>query len=267
MTSYPWGSALVTGASSGIGEAMVRRLGGAGVPTVAVARRADRLAALAAEVPGVEVLVADLFTADGLARVGERLTDAARPVDLLVNNAGFGHSGAFVDVTIDASVGQVELNITALVHLSRVALPGMIVRGHGGVLNVSSVASFQPAPYGAVYAATKAFVTSFTEALHEELRATGLTATVLCPGYTRTEFMAVSGSASDAADLPAFAWLTADQVAADGLTAAAAGRALVVPGPQYKAFVAVSGLVPRAFKRRVAGMVGRRSNGTSNRRS
>jgi len=176
-----------------------------------------------------------------------------------VNNAGFGHSGAFAGEPLAASVGQIELNVTALVHFTRAALPGMIERRRGGVLNVSSVAGFQPAPYGAVYAATKAFVTSFTEALHEELRGTAVTATALCPGYTRTEFMAVSGSADEAGEPPAFAWLTAEQVAADGLAAAAAGRAVVVPGLQYKAFVASSAVVPRSVKRRVAGMLGRRS--------
>jgi short-subunit dehydrogenase len=258
MTVWPWSGALVTGASSGIGEAMARQLGAAGVPTVIVARRADRLEALAAEVPGLEVLVADLLTPAGIAAVAARLADAARPVDLLVNNAGFGRSGRFVEVDADASAEQVELNVTALVRLTRAALPALVARGRGAVLNVSSVAGFQPGPGAAVYAATKAFVTSFTESLHEELRGTGVTATALCPGYTRTEFQEVSGAVDDVAKLPSFAWLAADQVARDGLRDAAAGRVLSIPGTQYKAFVAAGSVVPRTLKRRIAGWVGER---------
>jgi uncharacterized protein len=258
MTVWPWSSALVTGASSGIGEAIARQLGAAGVPTVIVARRADRLEALAAEVRSLEVLVADLLTPEGVAAVAARLSDAERPVDLLVNNAGFGRSGRFADVDADASADQVELNVTALVRLTRAALAGLVARGHGAVLNVSSVAGFQPGPGSAVYSATKAFVTSFTESLHEELRGTGVTATALCPGFTRTEFQQVSGAVDDVAKVPPFAWLAADRVARDGLRAAAAGRVLSIPGKQYQAFVAASSVVPRTVKRRVAGWVGAR---------
>ncbi len=252
---HPWSTALVTGASSGIGEAFARLLAGAGVPTVVVARRRDRLEALARALPGVEVLVADLTTEDGIAAVEDRL---ASGVDLLVNNAGFGTSGRFAEIDPARITAEVTLNVVALTRLTRAALPGMLARGRGWVLNVSSVVSFQAAPNLATYAATKAFVTSLTEALHEELRGTGVRATALCPGLTRTEFQQVSGGAGLTERLPGFAWMTAEQVARAGLADAAAGRALSVPGVHNKATVVASGLLPRAVTRRVAGAVTRR---------
>jgi hypothetical protein len=252
---------LVTGASSGIGEAMVRRLAGAGVATVVVARRVSRLKGLAKELtdePGaVEVLAADLSSRSGLARVADRLTDPDRPVDLLVNNAGFGTSGRVAEIDPDRLRAEIGVNVLALTVLTRAALSVMMARRRGWILNVSSVASFQPAPGLAVYAATKAYVTSFTEALHEELRGSGVRATVLCPGLTRTEFIEVSRGSNPAtteASYPAMAWLSADEVAGEGLADIARGKALSVPGPQYKALVATSGFVPRGMMRRMSGV-------------
>jgi short-subunit dehydrogenase len=260
--NYPFRSALVTGASSGIGEAVVRRLAADGVTAVVVARREDRLRALADELEGVEVLPADLTDERSLARVRRRLSDGGRPIDLLVNDAGFGTSGLVADLDPARLRDEIRVNVLALTSLTTAALPGMIERQRGWVLNVSSVAGFQAVPGLAVYAATKAFVTSFTEALHEELRGTGVRATALCPGLTRTEFIDVSrGIATGSAGLadvatrhPDPAWLTADAVAAEGLRDVARGRALSIPGLQYKALVATTLFVPRSIKRRVTGL-------------
>lgn len=248
-----WRSALVTGASSGIGEALVRRLAAQGVACTVVARRADRLAALAAELPGIEPLVADLTTADGVARVAERVGDADRPLDLVVNNAGFGTSGRFQDLDPDRLAREIALNVEAVVRLTRAALPPMLARREGHVLNVSSVAGFQAAPGLAVYAATKSFVTAFGESVHEELRGSGVTVTTLCPGLTRTEFQSVSSSAERSARFPGLAWMSADQVAARALRDVRRGRVLSIPGPLYRLLVAGSGALPRSVVRRSVG--------------
>ena len=256
-SSLPFTSALVTGASSGIGEAMVEVLGEAGIPTVIVARRRDRLDELAARFEHIEVLDADLTTADGLAGVAARVADAALPIDLLVNNAGFGTSGDFHELDVDRLDREVQLNIAALTRLTHTALAAMIPRGRGYVLNVSSVASFQPAPKLAVYAATKAYVTSLTESLHEEVRGTGVHVTALCPGLTRTEFQSVSNSDSYAGQYPTFAWLEAREVAQAGLDDVARGKALSVPGLLYKGMVTGSSVMPRGLARRLASLVQR----------
>lgn len=252
--SFPFRTALVTGASSGIGDAMARLLAADGVHTVVVARRADRLEALAGTLGGVEALPADLTSSDGLRAVAERLTDPSRPIDLLVNNAGFGTSGAFHSLDADRLDQEIQLNIAALTRLSRVAAGVMAERRAGWILNVSSVASFQPGPGLAVYAATKAYVTSLSEALHEELRPHGVKVTNLCPGLTRTEFISVSSGEANAARYPAAAWLTAEQVAARGLSDAAKGRATSIPGLAYQGLVTGSRLVPRSAMRRIAGI-------------
>ena len=255
--SGSWKRALVTGASSGIGEAMVRQLAADGVPVVVVARRADRLHAMASEMSGIDVLAADLTDADAIAAVIARLEIDDEPIDLLVNNAGFGTSGKVAEIDPARSADEIELNVKALVRLTQAALPGMLRRRRGWILNVSSVVSFQAAPDLAVYAATKAFVTSFTEGLHEELRGTGVHATALCPGLTRTEFQSVS-SVGEVGTYPPFAWMSADDVAASGLRAAAHGKAIQVPGPLNKAVVAASSVSPRAVTRRLAGWVSAR---------
>jgi short-subunit dehydrogenase len=264
VTGYPFRSALVTGASSGIGEAFVRRLAADGVATVVVARREDRLQALAAELAGVEVLVADLATDDGVADVGARLVDVAHPIDLLVNNAGFGTSGNVAGLEPERLADEIRVNALALTTLTALAVRPMVARRRGWLLNVSSVAGFQAVPGFAVYSATKAYVTSFTEALHEELRGTGVQATVLCPGLTRTEFTDVSRNVIPEGErrdpwYPAAAWLTPEAVAAQGLRDVANGVVVSVPGMAYRAFVAGSALVPRGLRRRLAGQV--RSSG------
>ncbi len=257
--TYPFRTALVTGASSGIGEAMVRRLHADGVTVVVVARRKGRLRALADELGEVEVLAADLADPDAVAVVARRVANRRRPVDLLVNNAGFGTSGSVAELDPDRLADEIRVNVLALTRLTTAALPTMLERERGWVLNVSSIAGFQAVPGLSVYAATKAYVTSFTEGLHEELRGTAVRATALCPGLTRTEFIEVSRGASSSSAATALrstepAWLSADEVAVEGLRDVARGRALSVPGLSYKALVTTSGFVPRGLKRRVTGL-------------
>jgi short-subunit dehydrogenase len=257
MGSFPFTSALVTGASSGIGEVMVRQLAGAGVPTVVVARRAERLQALADEFDGIEVLVADLVTAEGQAAVVSRITDPDAPIELVVNNAGFGSNGPFHEIDPDRLADEVELNVAALTRISNAALGAMVPRGRGWLLNVSSVASFQPAPDLAVYAATKAYVTSLTESIHEEVRGRGVRVTALCPGLTKTEFQTVSNTEQYADQFPGFTWTSPDEVARTGLRDVVAGRAISVPGVLYRSIVTAGDFVPRGLKRRLSGLVQR----------
>jgi short-subunit dehydrogenase len=269
--TFPWERALVTGASSGIGRAMARHLAAGGVDLVAVARDGARLEALAGEVgaagpgrgagdgvPGVdvEVLVADLADAAQLAAVEKRLADGDRPVDLLVNNAGFGTYGDFAQLDIDTEEREIAVNVTALVRLTHAALGGMLSRGRGSVLNVSSVAGLQATPGNATYGATKAFVASFGEAVHEELAGTGVSLTTVLPGFTRTEFQERAGT--DGRQIPGPAWQSAEEVAALALDAARAGKAWLVPGVLNKVMVAAAGPIPRGLKRKVAARAARR---------
>jgi len=253
MAKYPFTCALVTGASSGIGYEMSVQLATSGVRVITVARRRDRLEELARQFKNVEVLVADLTSDAGLATVEARILDAsATPIDLVVNNAGFGSSGLMHEIDADRLSREVQLNIGALTRLSHAAIRAMVPRGRGYLLNVSSVASFQPSPKLAVYGATKAYVTSLTEALHEEMRGTGVRVTALCPGLTRTEFQSISSTERYSRDFPEFAWLDATDVARAGLRDVARGRVLSVPGALYKALVTVSDLMPRAVVRRIS---------------
>ena len=244
-----WNSALVTGASAGIGEAMARILGDAGVACVLVARRDDRLREIAGKYPNFEVLAADLFTDEGVRTVEERILDAGRPIDLVVNNAGFGTSGYFDEIDPDRLDREIGLNVRALTRLSHAAMRAMRERKRGWILNVSSVAGFQAGPMLSVYSATKAYVTNFSEGLHEEAKRHGVVVTALCPGLTRTEFQSVSNTTEFQSNFPAFAWCTPEMVAKTGLEGCAKGRALSVPGGIYKGLVVGSGLLPRGVKR------------------
>ncbi|WP_131736198.1 SDR family NAD(P)-dependent oxidoreductase [Actinomadura roseirufa] len=235
-------TALVTGASSGIGESFARLLAGRGADLVIVARRAGRLDGLARELVeryrvAVEVLAADLTDPVQRGEVERRLR--ADPVELLVNNAGHGAFGAFAELPLDDHLAEIELNVGALVRLTHAAVPGMVERGRGGVLNVASMAGFAPSPGSATYGATKAYVISFSESLHSEVAGTGVHVTALCPGFTRTR--------DDAPSNPL--WLRREAVARAGLEAVAAGRALCVPGAQYKAALPALKLMPRPLVR------------------
>lgn len=236
---------------------MVTMLAAAGIPTVVVARRADRLTELQQRYGCIEVLVADLQTPDGVAAVEARIVDTERPIDLVVNNAGFGTSGPFHESRIERLADEVALNVVALTRLSHAALRTMIPRGRGYLLNVSSMVSFQPAPSLAVYTATKAYVTSLTESLQLEARGTGVTVTALCPGLTRTEFQSISSSESYAGQYPAFLWTSVDLVARCGLDGVAEGKVLAIPGWQYRLMGIVVGALPRRAVRWLSGRVQR----------
>jgi short-subunit dehydrogenase len=250
--SFPFGTALVTGASSGLGELTADVLASAGVVTVVVARRADRLEALAARHGNIEVLVADLSTDAGQERVAARIADVERPIELVVNNAGFGTSGTFHELDAERLGDEIEVNVAALTRLSHAALAAMVPRRRGWLLNVSSVAGFQPAPRLAVYAATKAYVTSLSESLHEEVRESGVHVTALCPGLTRTEFQSVSNTDRYSDDYPSAAWTSPELVVRTGLDDVVANKAISVPGTQYKVLSALTNVTPRWIRRKAS---------------
>jgi len=240
---------------------MARRLAADGHDLVIVARGRERLETLARDLDGnhgvaVEVLPADLTDGSDLATVEARVADYDRPVDVLVNNAGFGTVGEFADMPIDREASEIALNVTALVRITHAAIVPMRERGSGKILNVSSLAAQQPTAGMATYGATKAFVTSFTLAVREEVRGSGVVVTVLCPGFTRTEFQVRAGG--DKTTVPGPLSQSADQVAKAGLEALAKGHAVVVSGwPNWVAAKATR-VVPAGLTRRVAGFVMRR---------
>ncbi len=258
--AVPWSSALITGASAGIGEALAEQLASRGVGRlVLVARRGDRLRALGEELlrrhgTEVEVLEADLCDPAARARVEQRLAEEApdRAIELLVNNAGFGTAGDFVELPVDGEQREIDLNITAVVRLTRAVLPGMVARGRGAVMNVSSMATYQPTPRMATYGGTKAFVTLFSEALFEELRGTGVTVTCVLPGYVRTEFQSHLGT-SEYEQAPSFVWMRPPDVARMAVTATAKGRALCIPGSMYQVAAALISPLPRSARRILIG--------------
>lgn len=242
--------ALVTGASTGLGAEFARQLAARDVALVLVARRGDALEELAATLPvAAEVLVADLGTTAGTDRVADRL-GADPGIDLLVNNAGFGAYGTFGGIDAAHQAAMIDLNVRAVTVLAHAAATAQLARGEGGILNVGSTAGFQPDPFGAVYGATKAYVRSFTEALHEELADTGVHVMLLAPGFTETEFQRVAGVAEGA--VPAAARMTAEPVVAAALADFASGRAVSVPGAVNKLSALGSDLTPSAVTRRVS---------------
>lgn len=251
-------TALVTGASQGIGEAFARRLAERGHDLVLVARNADALRALATELEtngrAVEVLPADLTDAEELATVEARIAAGGageQPIDVLVNNAGFGTTGRFHELAVDRLSDEISLNVTALMRLAHAALPSMVERRTGSIVNISSIAGFQPTPNTATYGATKAFVTSFSVALHAEYRARGVKVLCVAPGATRTEWQARAGF--DEGSVPSFAWQSADEVAVGSLRALDAGRALFTSGLPNKFIAAGSHLAPRSVIARIVG--------------
>ena len=240
-------TALVTGATAGIGAAFARRLAREGFDLVLVARDESRLRAMAAELPtAVEVLAVDLATTEGCARVEWRLGEG---VDLLVNNAGLGNPGAFDVTPREAEEHLLRLNVRAVMRLTHAALPPMLERGSGAVVNVSSMAGFAPGARGATYGASKAWVTSFSESLHLQYGPQGVRVLALCPGFTRTEFHERAGM--DVSGIPGRMWLDAEHVVATALADLARGRSRSIPGGTYKVLAVASRLLPVSATQRI----------------
>ena len=237
-------TALVTGATVGIGHSFARRLAERGHHLVLVSRDAARLEEVAAELRtsyGVdtEVLAADLTDRAELARVEKRLADPDRPIELLVNNAGFGLKGRFLDNTADAEEAMLDVLVTAVLRLSHAALGPMSERGSGGVINVSSVAAFLPR---GTYSAAKAWVNSFTEWAAHEYRPQGVTVMALCPGFTKTEFHQRMEVGRDSA--PDFMWLDPDELVTTALSDYDRGKVFSIPSAQYKVVSAAARVIP-----------------------
>jgi uncharacterized protein len=232
-------AALVTGASSGIGAAVATELASRGYPLILVARREERLRTLATELSSehgtdAEVITADLGEESERARLEDEVRDRGRSVEVLVNNAGFGHQADFARSPSERMVEMVRVNVEAVVDLTSRFLASMVERGRGSVINVASTAAFQPMPGSAVYAASKSFVLSFSEAIRTELRGTGVTVTAVCPGPVRTEFGEQGGFGGADERIPAALWLSAEKVARDALAAVERGDRVSVPGPHNR---------------------------------
>ena len=249
--------ALVTGASSGIGEQFAYTLAREGCGLVLTARREDRLQAVAAQArslgaPGVTIFPADLSHRPSPAQLYHAVVSAGLNIDLLVNNAGFGTRGRFDQMPLERELEQIDLNVTALVALTRLWLPDMIAARRGTIINVASAAGFQAVPHMATYAATKAFVISFSMALHYELEGTGVGVMALCPGATRTEFQAVAGNDHT---MPSFLHMDADTVVAQALRAAKKNRPMYVNGALNRMMTGSQRLAPRWLVAKIAGRI------------
>jgi short-subunit dehydrogenase len=244
--------ALVTGASAGLGAEFARQLAAKGERLVLVARRRERLDELAAALGNARAVAMDLSEPGAAARLMADLEQHGDTVELLVNNAGFGLAGQFAELDGDRQREMIDLNCGALAELAHAVLPGMMTRKAGGILNVASTAAFQPGPGMAVYFATKAFVLSFSEALHDEAEPHGVKISCLCPGPTRTEFRSVSGFDPKGR----LAKLSADaaSVVAAGLRGLERNQAVVVPGLSNKMIAQAHRLLPRTVMRRAARM-------------
>ncbi|WUI02306.1 SDR family oxidoreductase [Spirillospora sp. NBC_00431] len=250
-------TAFITGATAGIGSAFARRLASDGFDLVLLARDAERLERTAAELRDTyavraETLPADLSTESGLAAAEEH---ACEGVDLLINNAGFGHKGVFLDVPVTDELTMLKVHCEAVLRLTHAVLPGMLAQGRGGVVNVASAAAF--ATRG-TYAASKAWVVSFSQAVAADIRRRSddrVHVMALCPGYVRTEFH--ERAQMDMSGLPEFMWLDKDDVVAAGLRDLRRGVQVSIPGPQYKALIGATRFLPRGLVSRVSSTIGR----------
>ena len=232
-------TALVTGASSGIGAAFARQLAARGYNLILVGRRQERLSALADELRQrypvtAEVLPADLADPAGIGRVEVRIRETGC-LTMLVNNAGFGSGGYFAGIDLAGQLDMIQVHIVASIRLCRAALPGMLALNRGGIINVSSVSAFVPMPGSATYSATKVYLINFSQALQAELSGTGVRVQALCPGFTRTGFHDTPEFENfDRGRIPGFMWLSAEEVAADSLRALDRGQVVRVPGLRYR---------------------------------
>jgi uncharacterized protein len=245
------GTALVTGASSGIGAEVARQLATRGHSLVLVARREERLRTLATELSSengvqIEVIAADLGDEAERDRLESELSGRGRGVEVLVNNAGFGHQADFARSPRERMVEMVRLNVEAVVDLTSRFVAPMAARGRGSVINIASLGAFQPLPGSAVYGASKAFVLSFSEAIRTELRGSGVSVTAVCPGPVRTEFMAVAEFPGVEDRTPGIVWTSADDVARQAVEGAEHDKRVVVPGLLNRAGALAGQHSPRA---------------------
>ena len=249
---------MVTGASSGIGAVFARRLSREGYGLVLVARRRDRLQQMARELPGAEVLPADLTRDEDLRRVAGRIATEPR-LEMLVNNAGFGTLGRFFEADLAAQDQMHRLHVMATMHLSHAALRAMVPRGKGAVINVSSVAAFGTAPGSVSYSATKAWMNHFTDGLDLDLKSMGSPVKVqaLCPGFTITEFHDVMHM--ERGRIPGWLWMRAEEVVDASLEGLARGEVIVIPGAIYKALAKIEGWIPRGLRAALALRYGKKT--------
>ena len=249
-------TALVTGGSGGIGLELAKVLARNGFDLVLVARKRDTLEAAASQLEGkfdvkARVFAADLRRPEAPQAIFDFLQNENIPIEVLVNNAGFGLGGEFADTKLQRELEMIQVNIAALTALTKLFLPPMIKRGSGRVLNVASTAAFQPGPLMAVYYATKAYVLSFSEALSEELRNTNVTVTALCPGPTHTDF-ADTAEMSSSRLFNSFGIADADDVAKYGFDAMMHGKRLAIPGIKNKILAQANRIAPRALSAKIA---------------
>jgi short-subunit dehydrogenase len=264
MTEGNRKTALVTGASSGIGKAFAELLASKGYAVVLTARRGDRLDALAAELRAkhhvkTHTLIADLAQPDASRQIVEELASRGLTIDLLVNNAGYGVPGSYLNVAWSDHERFMQVMVTAVLDLTYRLLPGMIERGWGRIINIASVAGMVSSPAGhTLYGASKAFLIRFSEALSSENAPKGVNVTAVCPGFTRSEFHDVLGTRDRMNKMPGLLWLKADDVAREGYEAVMTGHSVVVNGGIYRFLVWLNGALPRSLSRWVSGLAGRR---------
>jgi short-subunit dehydrogenase len=245
-------TSVVTGASSGIGAAIATELASRGHSLALVARREERLRTLATELTSsygvaADVIVADLGDDAGREQLVDELRGKGRVVEVLVNNAGFGHQADFATSPRERMTEMVKLNVETVVDLTSRFLTGMVDRGRGSVINIASTAAFQPMPGSAVYGASKSFVLSFSEAIRTELRGTGVTVTAVCPGPVKTEFTDVAGIGGVEDRTPDAVWMSAEDIAKHAVDGAMNDRRVVVPGALNRAGALVGQHSPRAI--------------------
>ncbi|MFF2844960.1 SDR family NAD(P)-dependent oxidoreductase [Streptomyces sp. NPDC058001] len=251
-------TALITGSTAGIGAAFARRLAADGHDLVLVARDTERLRDQATELHDrhrveAEVLTADLSTDAGIEAVATRLTDPRRPVDLLVNNAGFGNKGRYLEVPLEDELTMLKVHCEAVLRLTSAATGAMRERRRGSVINLASVAAFVPR---GTYGASKAWVVQFTQGVAKDLAGTGVRLMVLCPGFVRTEFHQRAGMGTD--NIPKWMWLDADKVVTAALSDLTRGKTVSIPDPRYKALMGVAKVTPRSLLTGVTSKTGRK---------
>ena len=249
METYKDKTILITGASSGIGEAFAKRLNALGAKLILTARSKDKLNDLASLMKNAIVLPGDLSDKTFSEKLYNQISDKGIDVDIIINNAGFGFSGLFLDSNMKNYEEMLNVNIYSLMDLSHLFLKDMVIKKQGGIINISSLASYQPMPYFAVYAATKSFVTSFTLALHEEYRDKGINILGVCPGYTKTNFNKRAHMSSK----PVAGYLmSSKEVVDESLKAYQKGKFIIINGKINRFAKFITSMLPTRFAMRIA---------------